>query len=158
MNFSTWTLECRAEAAKLVLAQGLTLEEAVERISIPCAKNRPTEFGKSQLEMDDDIALSHEFFESLSNKKCAVLVSVTGRQSVQLRENNVGEWSEYFEDFPEENQANYVAGRFDPSRAITQRENQENAALKLREDQRQLDTEIAAIVEKHKPTERARKI
>lgn len=85
-------------------------------------------------------------------------MSVTGRQSVQLWENNVGEWSEYFEDFPEENQANYVAGRFDPSRAITQRENQENAALKLREDQRQLDTEIAAIVEKHKPTERARKI
>jgi len=53
MNFSTWTLECRAEAAKLVLAQVLTLEEAVERISIPCAKNRQIDFGKSQLEINE---------------------------------------------------------------------------------------------------------
>lgn len=26
----------------------------------------------------------------------------------------MGEWSEYFEDFPEENPANYINGRFDP--------------------------------------------
>lgn len=26
----------------------------------------------------------------------------------------MGEWSEYFEDFPEENSANYVNGRFSP--------------------------------------------
>ncbi len=29
----------------------------------------------------------------------------------------MGEWSEYFEDFPEENPANYVGGRFDPAGA-----------------------------------------
>ena len=34
----------------------------------------------------------------------------------------MGEWSEYFEDFPDENPANYVAGRFDPQAAHTQRE------------------------------------
>lgn len=27
----------------------------------------------------------------------------------------MGEWSEYFEDFPEENPANWVNGRFDPA-------------------------------------------
>lgn len=26
----------------------------------------------------------------------------------------MGEWSDYFEDFPEENPANWVNGRFDP--------------------------------------------
>jgi len=26
----------------------------------------------------------------------------------------MGEWSEYFEDFPEENQANYLNGQFNP--------------------------------------------
>lgn len=63
----------------------------------------------------------------------------------------MGEWSDYFEDFPEENQANYVAGRFDPTDASAQRDAQRKAALKLREEQQQLDAEIAAIVQKHKP-------
>ncbi|WP_426078263.1 hypothetical protein [Janthinobacterium sp. PSPC3-1] len=63
----------------------------------------------------------------------------------------MGEWSEYFEDFPEENQANYVGDRFDPASATAQREEQQKAALKLRNEQQQLDTEIAAIVKKHKP-------
>ena len=63
----------------------------------------------------------------------------------------MGEWSDYFEDFPEENQANYVAGRFDPAGASAQREVERKAALKLREEQQQLDAEIAAIVQKHKP-------
>lgn len=61
------------------------------------------------------------------------------------------EWSNYFEDFPEENQANYVAGRFDPAGAVKQREAERTAALKLQKEQQQLDTEIAAIVQKHKP-------
>lgn len=26
----------------------------------------------------------------------------------------MGEWSDYFEDFPDENPANYVGNRFDP--------------------------------------------
>ena len=34
----------------------------------------------------------------------------------------MGEWSEYFEDFPEENPANWVNGRFDPAAAARLRE------------------------------------
>ncbi len=33
----------------------------------------------------------------------------------------MGDWSEYFEDYPEENPANYVGNRFDPSAAAEQR-------------------------------------
>jgi hypothetical protein len=58
----------------------------------------------------------------------------------------MGEWSEYFEHFPEENPANYVGGRFDPQAANTQRESQR----KLRLDQQRLDAEIAAVVQQHK--------
>jgi len=39
----------------------------------------------------------------------------------------VGEWSDYFEDFPEENPANWVNGRFDP--AAARREHQKAEAL-----------------------------
>lgn len=63
----------------------------------------------------------------------------------------MGEWSDYFEDFPEENQANYVGGRFDPVAARAQREAQQKAALNLKNEQQRLDTEITAIVKKHKP-------
>ena len=38
----------------------------------------------------------------------------------------MGEWSEYFEDFPEENPANWVNGRFDPAAAARQREIEES--------------------------------
>jgi hypothetical protein len=62
----------------------------------------------------------------------------------------MGEWSEYFEDFPEENPANYVAGKFDPRGANAQRESQQKSAQKLREAQQKLDAEIADIVRKHK--------
>lgn len=62
----------------------------------------------------------------------------------------MGEWSEYFEDFPEDNPANYVNGRFDPLRANAQREAQQKAAQKLNRDQQQLDAKIAANVRKHK--------
>lgn len=37
----------------------------------------------------------------------------------------MGEWSEYSEDFPEEDEANYVNGRFDPTGARTQRDAQQ---------------------------------
>ena len=33
----------------------------------------------------------------------------------------MGEWSDYFEDFPEENPANYVGNRFDPQGAAALR-------------------------------------
>lgn len=64
----------------------------------------------------------------------------------------MGEWSDYFEDFPEENQANYVAAKFDPAGTKAQREAEQKAAQKLRIEQQQLDSEIAAIVQKHKTT------
>jgi hypothetical protein len=62
----------------------------------------------------------------------------------------MGEWSEYFEDFPEENPADYIGGKFDPQRANAQREAQQKAAQKLRDEQQRLDAEIATIVQQHK--------
>jgi len=61
----------------------------------------------------------------------------------------MGEWSEYFEDFPEEDSANYIGERFDPEGAAALREAQQKAARKLRTEQQQLDAEIAGIVRKH---------
>lgn len=59
----------------------------------------------------------------------------------------MGEWSEYFEDFPEENPANYVNGRFDPEGAEALRD----ARAKLAQDQAKLDAEIRVIVQRHRP-------
>jgi hypothetical protein len=59
----------------------------------------------------------------------------------------MGEWSEYFEDFPEENPANYVGNRFDPQ-AAAQRNRQ---AQEQQEAQANLNAEIAAIIKKHRP-------
>ena len=59
----------------------------------------------------------------------------------------MGEWSEYFEDFPEENPANRVNGQFDPKGAEALRASQKKVA----QDQARLDAEIAGINEKHKP-------
>lgn len=58
----------------------------------------------------------------------------------------MGEWSEYFEDFPEENRGNYVDGKFDPAGAKAHRERE----ARVNGEQKRLDAEIAAIVEKHK--------
>lgn len=63
----------------------------------------------------------------------------------------MGEWSEYFEDFPEENPANWVDGRFDPRAAAAQRANEQRAV----QDQARPDAEIARIVKKHSPAARA---
>jgi len=57
----------------------------------------------------------------------------------------MGEWSEYFEDFPEENPANYVGGRFDPKAAATIRAQETKTA----QEQAALDAEITKIVQKH---------
>lgn len=65
----------------------------------------------------------------------------------------MGEWSEYFEDFPEENPANYVGERFDPKGAQVLREQQ----AKVARDQANLNSEIAAIVQKHRPTAKPKK-
>lgn len=57
----------------------------------------------------------------------------------------MGEWSEYFEDFPDENPANYIGGRFDPKGAEAQRETQRRQEEELRQDQAELDAEISKI-------------
>ena len=57
----------------------------------------------------------------------------------------MGEWSEYFEDFPEEDLANYVDGRFDPKGAGALR----LAKAKRVAEQADLNAEIASIVQKH---------
>ena len=62
----------------------------------------------------------------------------------------MGEWSEYFEDFPEENPAHYVGGRFDPETVNAQREAEQKASRKLANEQQKLDAEIAAVVQQHK--------
>ena len=59
----------------------------------------------------------------------------------------MGEWSEYFEDFPEENPANWVGDRYDPKMAAEVRAAEKKLAL----DQARLDAEIAGIVRKHRP-------
>lgn len=64
----------------------------------------------------------------------------------------MGEWSEYFEDFPEENQANYLNGQFNPEGAKAYRDAEQKFEQKLRSDQQKLDAEIAAIIKKHKTT------
>ena len=63
----------------------------------------------------------------------------------------MGEWSEYFEDFPEENPANWVDGRFDPRTAAAQRANERRAV----QDQARLNAEIARIVRRHSPASSA---
>lgn len=58
----------------------------------------------------------------------------------------MGEWSEYFEDFPEENPANYVGNRFDPKGAEALRV----ADAKVADEQAKLNAEIASIIKKHR--------
>ena len=65
----------------------------------------------------------------------------------------MSEWSEYFEDFPEENPSNYVGERFDPKGAQAHREQQAKTAR----DQASLNSEIAAIVQKHRPSAKQKK-
>ena len=57
----------------------------------------------------------------------------------------MGEWSEYFEDFPEENPANWINGRYDPQAAAEARRKKE----KLAREQAELNAEIRSIIEKH---------
>ena len=57
----------------------------------------------------------------------------------------MGDWSDYFEDFPEENPANYINGRFDPQGASNYRA----AKFKQECEQAALDAEIKAIIQKH---------
>ena len=62
----------------------------------------------------------------------------------------MGEWSDYFEDFPEENPANYVGERFDPMGAQVIRDREVRMKSELTQSQAKLNAEISAIVAKHK--------
>ncbi|MFZ1828593.1 MAG: hypothetical protein WAW42_07465 [Candidatus Competibacteraceae bacterium] len=57
----------------------------------------------------------------------------------------MGEWSDYFENFPEEDPANYVGNRFDPEGARARRV----ANSKVAAEQARLNAEIAHIIQKH---------
>lgn len=58
----------------------------------------------------------------------------------------MGDWSDYFEDFPEENPANYVGNRFDPKAAAAARADK----AKVAQDQARLNAELRRIIEQHK--------
>ena len=58
----------------------------------------------------------------------------------------MGEWSDYFEDFPEENPANWVGGRFDPAAAARQCEI-ESANRRVAKDSAALQKEMFKMAE-----------
>lgn len=58
----------------------------------------------------------------------------------------MGEWSDYFEDFPEENPGNYVGNQYNPEGAKALAKQQAQVA----HAQANLNAEISAIVAKHK--------
>ncbi|KAB7628890.1 hypothetical protein [Stenotrophomonas rhizophila] len=64
----------------------------------------------------------------------------------------MGEWSDYFEDFPEENPANFVDGRFDPKGAAEMHARQ----MRLTEQQAALDSTVARMIQEGKDRQRAK--
>jgi hypothetical protein len=58
----------------------------------------------------------------------------------------MGDLTEYWEDFPEEDPGNYVGGRFDPEGARALRAE----SWKIAQDQRNLNDEISRIIQKVK--------
>ncbi len=58
----------------------------------------------------------------------------------------MAEWSEYFENFPDENPANYVNGHFDPQGAKALH----RQGAKVAEAQARLNKEIADTIRKHR--------
>ncbi|ESQ15264.1 MAG: hypothetical protein N838_33000 [Thiohalocapsa sp. PB-PSB1] len=67
----------------------------------------------------------------------------------------MGEWSEYFSDFPEENPANWVNGRFihpnsQEARDLAHARRVQNLwQAKVATEQAALDAEIQEIIRKH---------
>lgn len=64
----------------------------------------------------------------------------------------MGEWSDYFEDFPEENPANWINGSFNPQRRV--RLNQENS--RNAEAQKKANAELHAMLKKAKEETKSR--
>lgn len=72
----------------------------------------------------------------------------------------MGEWSEYFEDCPEANPANYVGDRFAPAAAARLRGQQEAKQLiqqKVREDSEALTMKMFAMAAEAKAAAAKRK-
>jgi len=67
----------------------------------------------------------------------------------------MGEWSEYFEDFPEENPANYVGERFDPAGAKRLAE-QEAQRARVAQDSRALQKQMFAMADAAKKAAKTR--
>ena len=65
----------------------------------------------------------------------------------------MGEWSDYFEDFPEENPANWHGGRFDPAGAAAHRAHVAKAAR----EQAELNSTIGALIREGKRREQEAK-
>ncbi|MFI3135253.1 MAG: hypothetical protein QX197_00595 [Methylococcaceae bacterium] len=66
----------------------------------------------------------------------------------------MGEWSEYFEDFPEENPSNWINGRFDPE--LRSRLNQMES--KNADAQTKANAELHALITKAKKETKARSL
>ena len=69
----------------------------------------------------------------------------------------MGEWSDYFEDFPEENPANWINGRLDPAGAARQRELQGRHDSKVAQEQAELDRTIKKMIDDGKRREQENK-
>ncbi|MDS7929250.1 hypothetical protein RMB13_07130 [Acinetobacter sp. V102_4] len=69
--------------------------------------------------------------------------------SQTTRENNVmGEWSDYFEDYPEEDMGNYVNGRFDPE--LARKRNMQKYEPSVSDREKKLRQEQQELLLKHK--------
>lgn len=66
----------------------------------------------------------------------------------------MGEWSEYFEDFPEENPANWIDGRFDPEGA--KRHYQQESAFEKAEQK--ANAELRQLINDAKKKTKARSL
>ena len=66
----------------------------------------------------------------------------------------MGDFTEYWEDFPEDNPTNYIGGRYDPQGAAAIRAN--NA--KVANEQANLDAEIRRIIQKAKVANKQAKL
>jgi hypothetical protein len=64
----------------------------------------------------------------------------------------MGNWSDDFDEYPEENAANYVDGRFDPKAAEARRASQK----RLAEIQAKLAAESRTLAQRHKPQKAGR--
>lgn len=66
----------------------------------------------------------------------------------------MGDWSEYFEDFPEENPTNWINGRFDPQGAKLQRQREAQFA----HAEKEANAELRQMIKDAKAKTKARSL